>query len=177
MRDLENFWRKNLNLIYWKKKPKKIINKNRINNQYIWFKDGKLDIYYNIITRNISKGLKNKTAIIFVSKLGQIKKLSYLDLDTAVKKYERLLINIFKGKKISQKKVMIQASSNLDTILIILSCVKLGVEYSVIFNDIENEGIEKRIKLFKPNLYLFEKDFDKNNFSKFKKLFFFPLKN
>ena len=61
---------------------------------------------------------------------------------------------------------MIQASSNLDTILIILSCVKLGVEYSVIFNDIENEGIEKkRIKLFKPNLYLFEKDFDKNNFS------------
>ena len=64
---------KNLNLIYWKKKPKKIINKNRINNQYIWFKDGKLDIYYNIITRNISKGLKNKTAIIFVSKLGQIK--------------------------------------------------------------------------------------------------------
>jgi len=176
MRDLENFWRKNLNLIYWKKKPKKIINKNRINNQYIWFKDGKLDIYYNIITRNISKGLKNKTAIIFVSKLGQIKKLSYLDLDTAVKKYERLLINIFKGKKISQKKVMIQASSNLDTILIILSCVKLGVEYSVIFNDIENEGIEKRIKLFKPNLYLFEKDFDKNNFSKFKKIIFFSFK-
>ena len=90
-----------------------------------------------------------------------------------MKKYERLLINIFKGKKISQKKVMIQASSNLDTILIILSCVKLGVEYSVIFNDIENEGIEKRIKLFKPNLYLFEKDFDKNNFSKFKKIIFF----
>ncbi len=176
MRDLENFWRKNLNLIYWKKKPKKIINKNRINNQYIWFKDGKLDIYYNIITRNISKGLKNKTAIIFVSKLGQIKKLSYLDLDTAVKKYEKLLTNIFKGKKISQKKVMIQASSNLDTILIILSCVKLGVEYSVIFNDIENEGIEKRIKLFKPNLYLFEKDFDKNNFSKFKKIIFFSFK-
>ena len=87
------------------KKPKKIINKNRINNQYIWFKDGKLDIYYNIITRNISKGLKNKTAIIFVSKLGQIKKLSYLDLDTAVKKYEKLLTNIFKGKKISQKKL------------------------------------------------------------------------
>ena len=72
---------------------------------------------------------------------------------------------------------MIQASSNLDTILIILSCVKLGVEYSVIFNDIENEVLKKRIKLFKPNLYLFEKDFDKNNFSKFKKLFFFPLKN
>ena len=37
---------------------------------------------------------------------------------------------------------MIQASSNLDTILIIYRTVKLGVEYSVIFND-ENEGIEK----------------------------------
>ena len=73
-----------------------------------------------------------------------------------MKKYEKLLTNIFKGKKY-HKKVMIQASSNLDTILIILSCVKLGVEYSVIFNDIENEGIEKRIKLFKPNLYLFER--------------------
>lgn len=176
MRDLENFWRKNLNLIYWKKKPKKIINKNKINNQYIWFKDGKLDIYYNIITSNISKGLKNKTAIIFVSKLGQIKKLSYLDLDTAVKKYESLLISIFKGKKISQKKVMIQASSNLDTIFIILSCVKLGVEYSVIFNDIENEGIKKRISLFKPDLYLFEKNINKKNFSKFKKIIFFSFK-
>ena len=176
MRDLENFWRKNLNLIYWKKKPKKIINKNKINNQYIWFKDGKLDIYYNIITSNISKGLKNKTAIIFVSKLGQIKKLSYLDLDTAVKKYESLLISILKGKKISQKKVMIQASSNLDTIFIILSCVKLGVEYSVIFNDIENEGIKKRISLFKPDLYLFEKNINKKNFSKFKKIIFFSFK-
>ena len=73
MRDLENFWRKNLNLIYWKKKPKKIINKNKINNQYIWFKDGKLDIYYNIITSNISKGLKNKTAIIlFISPYSEI---------------------------------------------------------------------------------------------------------
>ena len=57
MRDLENFYKSYI----LEKKTKKIINKNRINNQYIWFKDGKLDIYYNIITRNISKGLKNKT--------------------------------------------------------------------------------------------------------------------
>ncbi len=177
MKELENFWRKNLNLIYWKKKPKKIINKNKINNQYIWFKDGKLDIYYNIITKNILNGLKNKTAIIFISKLGKIKKLSYLDLDISIKKYEKILINIFKGKKISQKKVMIQASSNLETIFVILSCVKLGIEYSVIFNDIENEGIKKRISLFKPNLYLFEKNFDKKIFLKFKKIIFYSFKD
>ncbi len=176
MKELKNFWKKKLDLVYWKKKPKNIININKTSNQHVWFKDGKLNIYFNVVTKNILNGLKNKTAIIFISKLGQIKKISYSNLNTAVEKYESILINIFNCNQISKKKVMIQASTNLDTIYLILSCVKLGIEYTVVFNDIENEGIKKRLSLFNPDLYLFEKDLKKKNFSEFKKTIFFSYK-
>ena len=51
MNKTKNFWKQKLDLIYWKKKPKKIFSFDS-NNKYKWFDDGKLNIYENCIEKN-----------------------------------------------------------------------------------------------------------------------------
>jgi acyl-coenzyme A synthetase/AMP-(fatty) acid ligase len=43
-----------------------------------------------------------------------------------------------------------------------LACAKLGLHFSVIFEELEALGIKNRIKIFKPNIFftrLYKKDF------------------
>ena len=47
-----------------------------------------------------------------------------------------------------------------------LACAKLGIHFSVIFQELESEGILNRINLFKPNIF-----FTRLNTNNFKKKF------
>ncbi|MFX7329389.1 acetyl-coenzyme A synthetase N-terminal domain-containing protein, partial [Acinetobacter baumannii] len=45
-----------------------------------WFEDGKLNVSYNCLDRNIQAGLGDKTAIIFEADDGTVTRVSYSDL-------------------------------------------------------------------------------------------------
>ena len=67
---------------------------------------------------------------------------------------------------------MIQSSTSIEVVILILTCVKLGIEYSVIFEDLEFEGVKKRILLFKPDIFISNKQKKNNiNYSRVIKLF------
>ena len=51
------------NILIWKKKPEEILRIEK-NNKYIWFPDGKINLYENCISKNLKK---NKIAIITVN--------------------------------------------------------------------------------------------------------------
>jgi acetyl-CoA synthetase len=47
---------------------------------YKWFADGKLNVSYNCLDRNIEAGLGDKVAIIFEADGGQVTKVTYKEL-------------------------------------------------------------------------------------------------
>ena len=59
-------------------------------------------------------------------------------------------------RKLSKKKklkIMIHASASIESAVLMLACAKLGLHFSVIFEELESLGIKNRIKLFKPNIF------------------------
>ena len=156
--NLKKFYLKEIEKLIWFKKPKNILQKNK-NNHYIWFPDGKLNLYENCISNNLKEN-KNKTAIITVDQNKEIKKYSFIQIDTKVNK----IANYLKKKATKKKlKIMIHASASLESALLMLSCAKLGFHFSVIFEELESLGIKNRIKLFKPNFFFSR--LSQNNFT------------
>ncbi len=49
---------------------------------------------------------------------------------------------------------MIQASSTIDSVISMLSCAKSGIHFSVIFEDLHEDAVLKRIKIFKPDIFI-----------------------
>ena len=149
-------WKKNSNLLEWKIKPKKIFERKR-DRSFRWYSDGKIDLYYNLITKTLKKN-PDKTAIITLSKNHDIEKYSYKEIDMLVNNFS---FNLLSLKKIN--KVIIHSSATLNSAISMLSCIKNGIFFSVIFKELPIKAISTRIKLFKPNLVITEnKKFFKN---------------
>ena len=53
---IKKFWLDQTNLIHWYRKPLIAFIKKK-NNHTHWFPDGKLNIFYNCVTKNIELGL------------------------------------------------------------------------------------------------------------------------
>ena len=63
---------------------------------------------------------------------------------------------------------MIHASASLESSVAMLSCAKLGIHFSVIFEDLAPEAISTRVSIFKPDIFVssFKKRFFKKNIYK-----------
>ena len=48
---------------------------------------------------------------------------------------------------------MIHASASIESAVLMLACAKIGVHFSVIFEELQQDGIINRIKLFNPHLF------------------------
>ncbi len=143
-----SYWFKQKKLIAWYKKPRKIITKN--GNHYNWFPDGKINIYYNCVTLNIKKGLGKKTALITIDNQWNEKKITYNDLAN----YVENLTPIIKKNSKNLRQIMIHGSASLETSVSMLACAKIGVTHSVIFEELHQDAILKRIHLIKPQLII-----------------------
>ena len=155
-------------LIYlkWKRSPK-IFFKKYNNNFFKWFPDGRINLYENCITRHLEKNA-HAPAVITVNTFNKIKKYSYQDIDFLVSK-----ANYFLNKKINR--VMINYSASIESAVAMLTCMKLGIHFCVVFEDLEVEAIRKRSQLFKPDIIFTKKK--RSFFKKFdKKIKFFNLR-
>ncbi len=150
LKEFELFWKKKINILSWKKKPKKIFNfKDKIYPS--WFGDGKINIAYNCLEKVKNK---NKTALIYVDKFNQISSLSYLDLSRSVNNLSFFIKNYFKNLNINQIKCLIHSSASKESSISMLACCKLSLFHSVIFEDLEYEAIKKRMYLIKPQIFI-----------------------
>ena len=137
---------KSIKPISLEKKPKTaLLIKN--DNSPQWFPDGEINVYDNIFY----KKNKNKTAIYFFNKSKKLEKFSYLELENIVNNF------IFQFRsKIKKKinKIMIHGSASIDMAAAMLTFASLGIQFSVLFEDLPEEAIIKRIKIFKPDIFL-----------------------
>lgn len=147
--NFKKYWLTQIKLIKWIKKPKiALLQKKK--NYFTWFPDGKLNIYSNCVEQHLQGKTKNKIAIYFVDKDNKISSLTYKELDIQINKFCSYLNKSKRNKRITR--VMIHASSSKWSAVSMLACAKLGIHFSVVFEDLAKEAIEKRIKIFKPDI-------------------------
>ena len=163
--NINDFWLKQANLLKWQQKPS-LAYKKKKNNYVDWYQDGKINIFDNCVTKNIESGLGKKIAIHCIDKKKQIKSYSYNEIDKRVNLFSKIIISQLKNKNLSLCKVMIHASASIESAISMLSCAKLGIHFSVIFEDLAPEAISKRMSLFKPDIFflLFPKKYLKKIF-------------
>ena len=149
---LNQFWLKQSKLIVWDKTPK-IAFKKKSQNRINWFPDGKLNIFKNCITNNLTLGLKKKIAIYNVDKFKKIKSYTYENLNESINHFSFFLVRMLKNK-LNNTKIIIHGSASIETTVTMMACAKLGLHFSVIFEDLAPEAISKRIKLIKPTLFI-----------------------
>ena len=56
-----------------------------------WFADGKLNVSYNCLDRNVNNGLGDKVALIFEGDNGDVTRVTYKDLLARVSKFANAL--------------------------------------------------------------------------------------
>ena len=144
------YWLNQAKKLIWLKFPKKVFSSDT-NNYPRWFEDGKIDVYYNLIERN----LKNKTGIYIISENKKITFYSLIEIDKYVNNFCYFLKKNYNLKK--QTKIMIYASSSIESAIMMLSCLKLGIHFSVIFEDLSSIAVKQRIDIFQPSIFLSRK--------------------
>jgi acetyl-CoA synthetase len=149
----DSFWLKQAKLVKWIKEPKRAFKfKNQGN--FESYPNSKINIYDNCVTNNIVKGYGNKNAIITINKKNDINYYTYFDLRNRINEFEKFLTNFFKSKKISAPRIMCHSSSSIESATLMLSCAKLGMHFTIIFEELEMQAVQSRIDLFKPDLFI-----------------------
>jgi len=145
-----DYWKNKKNLVTWKKKPKKTYSFR--SGKHYWYEDGLINAAYNCLDVNIDLGLGNKVAINYFDKSKNFQSVTYKELLKFVSNYSFFLKD--KIKNIKNPKVIIYGSASLETSIAMLSCARIGVHFSVIFQDLSYEAVKIRSKLLNANLLI-----------------------
>ena len=143
-----NFWNKEKDKILWSKKPKKLLKFK--SKGFLWFDDGKLNVAENCIKKNLDKNLGKKNAIHYIKENGEEYSFTYNDLSNLVFNFSLFL----KKKNKSSGPIFIHSSASIEASISMLSAAKLGIKHCVIFEELEDEAISKRLELINPGIVI-----------------------
>ena len=89
--DYEGYWARNAReLLDWKVPFTQVLDESNAP-FFKWFADGKLNVSYNCLDRQVNNGLGDKVAIIFEADSGEVTRVTYKDLLGRVSKFANAL--------------------------------------------------------------------------------------
>src|SRR5690349_7819720 len=141
-RDYEGFWsrlaRENLS---WQQPFTKTLDESDAPS-YKWFGDGKLNVSYNCLDRNLENGNAEKTAIIFEADGGEVTRLTYRELHARVCQFANGLksLGVKKGDR-----VVIYMPMSIEGIAAMQACARIGATHSVVFGGFSAKSLQERI--------------------------------
>ena len=109
---------------------------------YKWFSDGKLNVSYNCLDRNLENGNAEKTAIIFEADGGEVTKLTYRELHGRVCQFANGLKSL--GIKKSDR-VVIYMPMSIEGVIAMQACARIGATHSVVFGGFSAKSLQERI--------------------------------
>ncbi|MDP1982093.1 MAG: acetate--CoA ligase [Sulfuritalea sp.] len=110
---------------------------------YEWFADGKLNVSYNCLDRNIEAGLGDKVAIIFEADGGEVAKVTYKDLLSRV----AMFANALKAHGIKKgDRVLIYMPMSVEGVVAMQACARIGAIHSVVFGGFSAKSVQERIQ-------------------------------
>jgi acetyl-CoA synthetase len=109
---------------------------------YKWFEDGKLNVSYNCLDRNLENGNADKNAIIFEADDGTVTNVTYKQLHEKVCKFANGLksLGIKKGDR-----VVIYMSMSVEGVAAMQACARIGATHSVVFGGFSAKSLQERI--------------------------------
>ena len=140
-KDPESYWKKKGFLIDWYQPYDKVLSKEDDN--FIWFKGGKLNTCYNCLDRHVKNGLAKKNAIIYDSPITETKKfITYEELLFEVSSLASSLksLGVTKGDRVILYMPMIP-----EVVVAMLACARIGAIHSVVFGGFASQELANRI--------------------------------
>jgi len=110
---------------------------------YKWFPDGKLNVSYNCLDKNVEAGLGDKVAIIFEADKGEVTKVTYSELLARVGKFANALKNL--GVKKGDR-VVIYLPMSIEGVVAMQACARIGATHSVVFGGFSAQSLRDRIE-------------------------------
>lgn len=140
--DYEGYWARHAReLVTWQTPFTKVLDDSDAP-FYKWFADGKLNVSYNCLDRNVEAGNGDKTAIIFEADDGQVTKVSYQELLVRVCK----MANLLKSKGVKKgDRVVIYLPMTIEGIVAMQACARIGATHSVVFGGFSAQSLRDRI--------------------------------
>ena len=140
--DYEKFWATLArNEITWKKPFQTVLDSKDAPN-FRWFSDGLLNVSYNCLDRHLA-GKANKTAIIFEGEKGDIRHITYAELQREVCRFA----NALKSKGIHKDdRVVIYMPMVPEAVIAMQACARIGAIHSVVFGGFSVESLKDRIE-------------------------------
>jgi len=110
---------------------------------YKWFADGKLNVSWNCLDKNIEAGLGDKVAIIFEADDAQITRVTYKDLLGRVARFA----NALKAQGIKKgDRVLIYLPMSIEGVVAMQACARIGAIHSVVFGGFSAKSVQERIQ-------------------------------
>jgi acetyl-CoA synthetase len=108
-----------------------------------WFADGKLNVSYNCLDRNVDNGLGDKVALIFEADSGEVTKVTYKDLLARVSKFANALrgMGVKKGDR-----VIIYMPMSIEGVVAMQACARIGATHSIVFGGFSAQALRDRIE-------------------------------
>ena len=141
--DYEGYWaRLAREFITWQTPFTKVLNDSDAP-FFKWFEDGRLNVSYNCLDRNVERGLGDKTAIIFEADDGSVNNVTYSDLLTRVAK----LANTLKSCGVKKgDRVVIYMSMSVEGVAAMQACARIGAIHSVVFGGFSASSLRDRVQ-------------------------------
>ncbi len=141
-RDYEGYWaRLAREHVTWQTPFTRTLNED--NRPFFkWFEDGKLNVSYNCLDRNIQAGLGDKTAIIFEADDGTVTRVTYSELLVRVSR----LANALRARGVKKgDRVVIYLPMSIEGIVAMQACARIGATHSVVFGGFSAQSLRDRI--------------------------------
>ena len=108
-----------------------------------WFADGKLNVSYNCLDRNVANGLGDKVALIFEADGGEVTRITYKDLLSRVSKFANALrgMGVKKGDR-----VIIYLPMSIEGVVAMQACARIGATHSIVFGGFSAQALRDRIE-------------------------------
>ncbi len=142
-RDYEGYWGRHAReLLDWQTPFNTVLDES--NPPFFkWFPDGKLNVSYNCLDRQVNNGLGDKVAIIFEADGGEVTKITYSDLLGRVCK----MANALKGMGVKKgDRVVIYLPMSIEGIVAMQACARIGATHSVVFGGFSAQSLRDRIE-------------------------------
>ena len=141
-KDYEGFWsRLAKEHLVWKQPFTKTLNESEYP-FYKWFEDGKLNVSYNCLDKNVEAGLGDKVAIIFEADDGKVTNVTYKELLARTCQFANALRarGVAKGDR-----VVIYLPMSVEGIVAMQACARIGAIHSVVFGGFSAQSIRDRV--------------------------------
>ena len=141
--DYEGYWGRHAReLIEWKQPFTQVLDESNAP-FFKWFADGKLNVSYNCLDRNVDKGLGDKVAIIFEGDKGDVTRVTYKELLTRVSKFANALraMGVQKGDR-----VVIYLPMSIEGVVAMQACARIGATHSIVFGGFSAQALRDRIE-------------------------------